>query len=217
MTERKERLGIYGGTFSPIHMGHVRSAHAFLEAMDLDRLLIVPSAKPPHKPEIPGATAEDRMNMAHLAFRDSDAYRTGRIEISDYEMERGGRSYTVYTLEHFASKDRELFFLVGTDMFFTLPRWFRAEDIFRYADIVLMRREDDAVNTPLIAEKKAEYIKNYGARVYEIDEPPTVISSTQLRRRLFCGVEGDEMLPDAVEEYILKNNLYRNLTNDNTD
>jgi len=199
------KLGIYGGTFSPIHMGHVRAAEAFLDAMALDRLLVIPTAVPPHKAEVAGADAAARLTMARLAFADSDA----RLAVSDYEISREGKSYTVYTLEHFTAPDTTLYLLVGTDMFLTLAKWFRAEDIFRLADIVLMRRETDAGLTGLLSETAADYRARFGARIHEIDEPPLVISSTELRERLRAGLPTGGMLPDAVAEYIAKNNLYR--------
>ena len=199
------KLGIYGGTFSPIHMGHVRAAEAFLDAMALDRLLVIPTAVPPHKAEVAGADAAARLAMTRLAFADSDA----RLAVSDYEISREGKSYTVYTLEHFTAPETTLYLLVGTDMFLTLGKWFRAEDIFRLADIVLMRRETDAGLTGLLSETAAGYRARFGARIHEIDEPPLVISSTELRERLRAGLPTGGMLPDAVAEYIAKNNLYR--------
>jgi len=200
-----ERFGIYGGTFSPIHMGHVRAAHAFLEAMQLDRLLVIPTAQPPHKAAVDGASADQRLRMAQLAFAASDE----RLTVSDYEIRRDGKSYTVYTLEHFTKPDRELFMLVGTDMFLTLANWYRAADIFKMTRIVLMRRETDDGNTALIAEKMQEYRERYAARIHVIAQPPLVVSSTELRERLRGGLSVDGLLSDSVAEYIAKNNLYR--------
>ncbi|MBQ8551235.1 MAG: nicotinate (nicotinamide) nucleotide adenylyltransferase [Clostridia bacterium] len=209
MDTEKERLGIYGGTFSPIHSGHVKAAYAFLDTMALDRLLVIPTAIPPHKAPVEGASAADRIEMARLAFCDGEAYKSGRLVVSDYETTLEGKSYTVYTLEHFASPECELYLLVGTDMFLTLDRWYRAEEIFRLADIVLMRRERDAVNFPLIRQKSAEYRERFNARIHEIDEPPIVVSSTELRKRLCgrCGIDG--LIPEAVVRYIEENDLYR--------
>jgi len=209
----KEKLGIYGGSFSPIHEGHIKSALAFLEVMRLDKLLIVPTANPPHK-TVDGATADQRFEMARLAFEKEAAYIDGRLEISDFEMKREGKSYTIYTLEHYCSDDREPYMLFGTDMFLSLHRWYRAEDIFRLCKIVLMRRENDVENDVPIEEKKREYRDRFGADIYEIKEPPTVISSTELRLRIRLGDESDNLIPPAVKEYIRKNNLYKN-RNDN--
>ncbi len=204
----KERLGIYGGAFSPIHEGHIRASLAFIEAMELDKLLVIPTGNPPHK-TIEDATAEERFEMTRLAFLETEAYKSGKLEVSDYEMTREGKSYTVYTLEHFASEDRELYLLVGTDMFLTLERWFRAADIFGLASIVLMRRENDEENKVQIEIKKEKYRNEFGARIYEIDEPPTVISSTELRSRIIGGRETAEFIPDSVTDYINKKNLYK--------
>ncbi len=209
MSTDKERLGIYGGAFSPIHSGHVKAAYAFLDAMELDKLLVIPTAVPPHKPPVEEASADDRIEMARRAFCDGEAYKSGRLEISDYETTLPGKSYTVYTLEHFASRDRELYLLVGTDMFFTLGKWYRAEEIFRLSNIVLMRRETDTENIPRIKKKSAEYHERFGARIYEIDEPPIVVSSTELRERL-TGHRGTEgLIPEAVARYIEEKELYR--------
>lgn len=205
---KKEKLGIYGGSFSPIHDGHVRAALIFLETMELDKLLVIPTANPPHK-TVEGATAEERFEMARLAFCETDAYKSGRLEISDYEMTVEGKSYTVYTLEHFASADRELYMLVGTDMFLSLYRWFRAETIFALTNIVLMRRECDTEVGAAIAEKRREYEEKFGARIYEIDEVPLVISSTEIRSKLRAGDGTEEHIPDAVEKFIRDKNLYK--------
>ena len=206
----KERLGIYGGAFSPIHEGHIKAALAFLDNMKLDRLLIMPTANPPHK-VVSGATAEERFEMACLAFCDTEAYKNGRLEVSDFELTREGKSYTVYTLEHYASPERELYLLVGTDMFLSLDKWFRAEDIFSLAAIVLMRREADTDNKMSIEQKKMIYREDYDARILEINEPPTVISSTELRTRLHNGVPLDGYIPPKVEAYIKIKYLYRDM------
>ena len=199
------KLGIYGGTFSPIHLGHVKAAHAFLSAMALDRLLVIPTATPPHKAEVEGADASHRLAMVRLALAGSDA----RLEVSDCEIRRAGKSYTIYTLEQLAAPDTTLFMLVGTDMFLTLDRWYRAADIFRLAEIVLMRRETDDALAEEIREKSRAYRENYGARLHEIPEPPLVVSSTELRERLRTGMPTDGLLPETVAAYIAKNKLYR--------
>ena len=111
-----EKLGIYGGTFSPIHNGHIRAAEKFLSDIDLDRLLIMPAAIPPHK-AADGVSGEDRLEMARIAFEGADP----RLEVCDFEVRREGRSYTINTLEHFTSPDRRIYMLVGTDMLLTLP------------------------------------------------------------------------------------------------
>jgi nicotinate-nucleotide adenylyltransferase len=200
-----ERIGIYGGTFSPIHSGHVRAALAFLKSMELDRLYVIPTASPPHKSEVAGANSKDRLEMVRLAFSD---VADRRIEVSDFEIKREGKSYSIYTLEHFSKPGREIFMLVGTDMFLTLHEWYRAEDIFRIARIVLMRREHDNSLLSAINEKIQEYKEKYGANISIIDVPPLEISSTRLREMLQNGDPVDGLIPDNVIKYITDNNLY---------
>ncbi len=200
-----KRLGIYGGTFSPVHLGHVRAAQAFLADMRLDELLIMPTAKPPHKAAVEGASDAERFEMLQLAFAGCDA----RLSVCDFEIKRAETSYTVLTLEHFAAADTRLFLLVGTDMFLTLANWKRAEDIFRLAEIVLMRREADAENVVRIADKCKEYAERFGAKIHQIDEPPTVLSSTELRARVQSGRSTEGLIPSAVAAYIAERGLYR--------
>lgn len=198
-----ERFGIYGGTFSPIHAGHIRAAEIFLNDMRLDRLLIMPAAVPPHK-AADGVSGEDRLEMARIAFKDADS----RIEVSDFEVKRDGKSYTICTLENFTEKNRTIFLLVGTDMFLTLPEWRRSEDIFKLANIVLMRRESEGGTTAEINEKRLEYTARYGARIRVIEKPPLEVSSTMLRARIKNGEPTDGLIPDGVAVYIKEHGLY---------
>lgn len=147
--------------------------------------------------------------MTRLAFSECEAYKSGRLEVSDFEIKREGRSYTVYTLEHFFEPWRELYLLMGTDMFLSLDRWYRAEDIFALADIVLMRRERDDGNTVIIEKKMREYRERYSARLHTVGEEPIVISSTELREGIDAGTVPDGLIPESVARYIRENNLYR--------
>ncbi len=205
----KEKVGIYGGTFSPIHFGHVRAAIRFFEEMDLDRLYIVPTSLPHSKSVVEGATADDRLAMARLAFCECDAYKDGRICVSDYEISREGKCYTAETLEYFAASDRHLYLLVGTDMFLILDKWYRAKDIFELADIAVARRECDTDTAALIGARASEYRERYGARVHVIDTEPTVVSSAAIRERIVNGQAIDGLVPSGVIKYINDNGLYR--------
>lgn len=209
MSSKIERIGIYGGTFSPIHCGHVKAAIAFLKEMQLDKLFIIPTAKPPHKAEVKGATSEDRLNMLKLAFENCEEYKNGKIEISDYEISKEEKSYTVKTLEYFSSHERRLYLLMGTDMFLTLDEWYRAGDIFTLADIVLMRREDKTRYIRETQEKKDEYIRNFGAKIHFISESPIEVSSTEIRQMIVEGKNTLGLIPDGVYKYITENQLYR--------
>ena len=119
-----EKIGLYGGTFGPPHLGHVYAAKTFLREVAPDRLLIMPAGIPPHKEKAAGDTPELRLAMCRAAFGDLP-----HTEISDYEIRKPGKSYTVETLEHLAAPGREITMLCGTDMFLTLDHWHRAPDI----------------------------------------------------------------------------------------
>ena len=206
---KKQRLGIYGGSFSPIHFGHINAAKLFIDSAELDKMLIMPTHISPHKDPITEATPLQRFEMARLAFSDDESYKSGRLEISDYELSRDGRSYTVYTVRHFASDERELYLLVGSDMFLTLDKWFCADDILRLCDIVLMRRESDREMYAKIKEKMKSMQSGFGARIHEIEEPPIIASSTEIRDRLKSGQDVSGFIPDKVIRYIEEHNLYR--------
>ncbi|MBQ8208674.1 MAG: nicotinate (nicotinamide) nucleotide adenylyltransferase [Clostridia bacterium] len=198
------KIGIFGGTFSPPHMGHVRAAREFIIAMELDKLLVIPTSTSPHKAMIKTAAPELRLEMCRIAFD------MGRCEVSDIEIRRGGKSYTVLTLEELRDiypKD-ELMFLCGTDMFLTLDRWFRAADIFKICTIVYVRREVDIVTEREIKEKIDIYREQYGAKIRHISPRPTELSSTEVRDVNKNDGDISEMVPPAVEEFIRCHGLY---------
>lgn len=201
---KKELVAIYGGTFSPPHIGHIRAAEAFQRALDPDRLLIIPSAKPPHKAPVHGAADADRLAMCRLAFSSIPS-----TEISDLELLRKGRSYTVDTLLSLSSRERRLVMLVGTDMFLSLDTWRRAEEIFALTEIAFIRRESDPDMQTQLNRKRDEYTSRYGVCIHEITCDATVISSSELRRRIAAGISTEGYLTTEVEAYIQKWHLYQ--------
>ena len=202
------KLGIYGGTFGPVHLGHIRASHAFLDACALDRLYILPTAIPPHKAVSQADTPGDRLQMLKLAFSEPE-YADDRIVISDYEQKRGGKSYTILTLEHFAMESDDITMLCGTDMFLTLERWYRGGDILRMADICCLYRDDDPVSREDILKTAEKYRDMYGTCVIVPSFSPLVISSTEIRARIAAGQPTEDVLPASVRRYIDGHNLYR--------
>ena len=204
-----KKIGIFGGSFSPPHKGHVKSALAFYDALSLDELHVIPAGIPPHKILMGDATPEDRLNMVKLAF--SPEKCGGRAVIADdCEIMREGRSYTYETLEHFAGPGRELYMLVGTDMFLSLDDWARPDLIFRNATVVVNRREKD-YDESLFEEKKAHYEQAFGARVLIPPYHPLVTSSSEVRALLKSGETGYELrraLDPEVLDYIVEHDLY---------
>ena len=199
-----ETLAIYGGTFSPPHLGHVHAAEAFYDAVKPDRLLIIPSAVPPHKAPVAGAGVDERLAMCRLAFS-----HIPETEISEIEIMRSGKSYTVDTLRALSAENRRIVLLVGTDMLLSLDSWYCADEIFKRAEIALIRRENNAEMAKSIGEKLDEYRRKYGATIHFIDVKPFEISSTELRGRIASGQTVDGLLPRDVEVYIKKCHLYQ--------
>ena len=199
------RLGIFGGTFSPPHIGHVGALSAFARSLPLDKILVIPTFVPPHKEYHEEATSEERLRMAEIAFSGV----TG-VEISDMEIKRGGRSYTYLTLQELCGEDIKIYFLCGTDMLLTLDEWKNPDKIFDLATICYVRREGDESLTPLIAEKIQQYRQRWNAEIIEIEASVIEISSTELR----LGIKNEDAeilknIPEKVLSYIDERGLYR--------
>ena len=197
------RIGIYGGTFSPPHNGHIQAARAFMEQMWLDFLYVIPTATPPHKEMEVAVSAEDRLAMCRAAFAGIEG-----VYVSDMEIRRGGKSYTVDTLRELYGEDRRLFLLCGTDMVLTLDQWRSPEEIFKLSYPVYIRRDNDRSLDDRIVEKIALYHQKYGKVVRRIVTEPIVVSSSDVRDALTDGRSISKMVPSAVEKYIRDNHLY---------
>ena len=202
------KIGIYGGTFNPPHLGHLEAARTAVKVLNLDLLLLVPAGTPPHK-DLPEDTPspEDRLAMTRLT---ADAMMMPDIvQVSDIEISRKGKSYTADTVEelHRQYPGAELYLLMGTDMFLSFQNWHDAKTIARLAGLCAFgRTEGDG--EALFAPQREFLSREYGANVVTITLPGLVeISSTQLRQRLEKGVGGEDLLP-AVYGYILMHRLY---------
>jgi nicotinate-nucleotide adenylyltransferase len=196
------KIGIFGGTFNPAHTGHIKAARTAVESLALDKLLIVPTAQPPHKnlPEN-SPTAAERLEMARLAFAD-----VPRAEVCDLELRRGGKSYTVDTLRELRRlyPDGEFFLMMGTDMFLNFTAWYKVEEILREARLAVLDREDASREIREYAEMLR---RDWGARVDIVPIEPVVVSSTELRA-LLQSASGAEYLAPAVYAYIVKNRFF---------
>ena len=201
--ETQLRVGIFGGTFAPVHNGHIESAKAFMEQMKLDYLYIIPTCLPPHKQIDPSDDPKHRMRMCELAFSGIDG-----IVVSDLEIKRGGKSYTYDTLVELTRPDTRLFFMCGTDMVLTFDRWYRFEDIIKLCYPVYVRRENDPIMTQRIVSKITEYYEKYGVMFRRIVTEPIDISSTLVRNNVAGGKDISALVPSGVAEYIKENRLY---------
>ena len=204
------KIGIYGGTFNPPHLGHITAAKAVFELLGLDRLLLIPAGIPPHKAMPEGsASAEQRLEMTRLAGEQLGL--GSKVQVLDLELKREGRSYTADTLAVLKEQypEDELWLLMGTDMFLTLQAWKDPEKILGLAGIAAFGRTEE--DTEELFSVQREYLcKTYPqARIFTLTIPGVVdISSTELREKLAKG-EGSRFLAPAVYGYILREGLYR--------
>lgn len=202
------RIGIYGGTFDPIHKGHLAAAKTVIEMLELDRLLLIPAAIPPHKAlKEKSAATEHRLAMTRLG---AESMMKKEVEVSDIEMRRSGPSYTVDTLRELKAEypDAELWLLMGTDMLESFLLWREPEEILRLAGICAFGRnaEDTEKSLALHGEKLKALVPD--ARLKILTLPNLVeISSTVVREGLAAG-EAEEYLVPAVYGYILRHGLY---------
>ncbi len=201
-----ERIGIYGGTFNPPHVGHIRGAEYAIHALQLDKLLLIPSCIAPHK-DLPAnsPTPVQRAEMLELA-------KGEKMELCDVELTRGGTSYTYETVETLVQQypGKELVLLMGTDMFLSFLSWREPQRILNKVSLGVLYRGDKDELPQIAAQKKV--LEEQGATVYLVENPVTAISSTQLRRMLVFRCAG-AFLPESVEPYIRKHNLYGAETN----
>ncbi len=196
------RIGIYGGTFNPPHVGHLICAQEALIQLGLDRVLFIPACVPPHKsvPDDPGA--EHRLGMCQAAVADDE-----RFEVSDLEVKRGGTSYTLDTLEELNTSvpNSDLFLILGADMAASLPRWHRPERILELATLALAGR----AGTPDTAVTEALSSVPGGERARHFDMPTIDLSSTVIRTRAAAGQSIRYLVPDSVAHYIRSHSLYQ--------
>ncbi len=197
-----DRIGIFGGTYNPPHLGHVQAAVYGKNALKLDKLYLIPSYISPHKAIPAGSpTPQQRLEMVCLAAGDTD------LVVSDIELNRGGASYTYETVLSLREQhpEAQVYLMMGTDMFLTLNHWKEAELLLSMVTPVVFYRGDKA-ERERVEQKKAEFaLKGVDAIVME--NPVTEISSTQLRRMLVFDCAAP-FLNDNVHTYILKNRLY---------
>lgn len=198
-----QRIGIFGGTFNPPHLGHIQAARQAMEALGLTKILFIPNYTAPHK-DLPldSPTPEQRMEMLSIALA-----REPGMEVSDLELKREGISYTVDTLSALLKQypGAELTLLVGTDMFLSFSQWVQWETILREVSLGAFYRGEKGEREAV--ENQCRKLTALGARVSLVKNPVIAISSTQLRRLLAFRC-ADAFLPEGVGTYIRENGLY---------
>jgi len=189
------RLGLYGGAFDPVHCGHLAVARAALAQARLDRMVFVPAARSPLKEGGPWATGEERLAMLRLAVGDDPAMTTDALE-----LERGGVSYTLDTVRYFRveAPQAELCWVVGADQFAQLERWRRIEELVTEVIFLVLDRPGCCTGAPPVS----------GLRFERVSMPLRNENSTEIRLRLARGESINGLVPEAVESFIVSNNLY---------
>ena len=199
------KIGLYGGSFDPIHYGHIRPAREAVDALELDRLIYLPTARPPHKPGFSPTPALARYVMVELALLAERGMSVSPLEMVDRVV------YTIETLEHFRREHpaARLFLILGEDSYRQLDAWRRWREILEIAELAVLERPGcEAVPSAELAAALAEMEES--ARVHRIGNTPLAISSTEIRRRIAGRSENlDQLVPRLVLDYIDKYDLYR--------
>ena len=206
-------LGIFGGTFDPIHYGHLRSVEFVSQKLPLQQVYFVPVATPAHR-TAPQAQIRHRLAMLELALATHP-----RFQIDTREIDRGGPSYTVPTLQSFRDEDptRPLYLLMGVDAFLNLPTWHRWHELWELAHLVVMRRPGWSPPTPLPEWWKQrqcddEFRDRPAGCLVMVETPLWDIQATIIRQRLRAGIDASDALPAEVLEYARRHHLYEATT-----
>lgn len=196
------KIALFGGSFDPIHNGHIMLVRHFADILELDKVYVVPAKTPPHK-EARRTPGEMRLEMCRLALEGDD-----RMEASDIELRREGVSYTFYTVKELLEKHPgcDMYLITGADMFMTLSNWHRFGELSELVTFCSVPR--DNVNTEQLWDQ-AERLGRVGCRTLVTDVGKVDISSTMVRRCIDEGLPLDGFVPPAVQAYIEEHGLYR--------
>jgi len=205
--ETRKKILLFGGTFDPVHNGHLIVSRAAAERLGAQKVIFIPSALPPHKVSLPVSDARDRLRIVQEAVRKEELFA-----VSDCELQRAGPSYTLDTVRYFRKvygEQTELFWLIGADSVEELTGWYRVKELVNECTIVTAPRTEDVPKGLAVLPKvlNAEQIEHI--RKYVLDTPRIDISATEIRRRVAQGRSISFLVPPAVEEYIFKQKLYQ--------
>ncbi len=197
-----KKIGIFGGSFNPVHNEHIKIAKSFINELNLDLLYIIPTNVAPHKKGESIVNGVDRFNMLKLAFENAS-----KVIVSDYELESGGVSYSYLTIKHFKKlhQDCEIYFLVGSDMLENFPTWKNPQEISKDCTLVLCERKGDNLDSSLLIKKVKDL---YNSAVIKLNYVGEDLSSTKIRTSLYLGLDVSLFIPEKVLDYIKSNELY---------
>jgi len=188
------KVGIFGGTFDPIHLGHLITAQSVKEIRNLDKIIFIPAYISPHKTDAKPSSPEDRLNMIKIAVDGIPFF-----DCSDIEVNKGGISYTVDTLRELKKYYDKIEFIIGYDNIFTFHTWKEPDEIFKLADVIVLKRKSS--HPPQFEDKyfrQAIFVQTRGIE----------ISATDIRERVKSGMPINFLVPPKVMEYIYNHKLY---------
>ena len=208
--DQQQAIGIFGGTFDPVHIGHLRAAIEFAEAFSLADVRLLPCHQPPHR-EMPGVSSEQRKIMLELAVKDIK-----QLSIDDREILQDQTSYTIHSLRQIRSEVGEkipLYFALGVDAFNQITTWKNWQELFHLSNFVILHRPNAELNIanslPDVRLEHFDGVRQPANHLYELAINALDISSTAIRQKIAAKQSVKFLLPETVEEYIFKNKLYR--------
>ena len=196
------RLGIFGGAFNPVHNGHINLAKSYLNSLNLDKLLIISTANPPHRDAAGLADSKSRLDMLSLAFDGVD-----KIEVSDIEFKRKEKSYTYETIKEIRKTyaDAEIFLIIGADQFLSFDKWYRYEDLLKEVVLCTAAREENMRDA---IKAYAKVLLGDKCNYFLADFRPVIVSSSQIREKLKAYENISQLVPEKVYVYIKDKDLY---------
>jgi nicotinate-nucleotide adenylyltransferase len=217
---KKERIGLFGGTFNPVHSGHIRAAEIVQKRFVLDKILFIPSYIPPHKESADIAAPRHRMEMVKLAVSSSPGFVPSSIEI-----EEEGTSYSIFTLKkiRMAYPDSEIFFILGIDAFLEIDTWKDTQEVLQQCSFIVVNRPGyslkeahgvlGAKHSLVVLQEDVDVIDQTGpessAKIFLLTIDALDVSSSEIRRRIQEGSSIKGMVPAGVETYLINNKLYQ--------
>lgn len=194
------KVAIFGGTFNPIHIGHLIMAQYVLNYTDIDKIIFVPNGVPPHKSDMEIASGKDRFEMVRLSIEDNP-----NLDISDFEIKKKTPSWTIDTLQFFSQKYDQVYFMLGSDNLFDILKWKRSTEILRSFPLIVLPRQR---NTRGVYKLINHYTDKYCANITFVNMPLIDVSSTEIRKLIKENKSIRYMVCSKVEEYIKRKGLY---------
>lgn len=208
------RIGVLGGTFDPIHIGHLRAVEEVRERLNLEKVILLPANIPPHKRDVKITVAEERLKMIELAIEDNDF-----LEVSDLEIKRGGVSYTIDSIIEFERIYGDFYYLIGVDSFHEIDSWHRYEELFEHANFVIMERPSkkkfmgissfpEKIREDFIQVEERVFKHRSSKFVFAVQVTQIDVSSSMIREYLKKNLSIKYLVPPKVERYIYQRRLY---------